>query len=171
MKDRKYMKILVLIPPLVIAAAIFLFSSQPATESTELSDRVSRSILQMMEMTGVTERMDSAAVGRWCEILSTPVRKAAHITEFTALYLSMLPALYYWAPKYRYRVLAALFLTFLYACSDEFHQLYVPGRAGQFTDVLIDCAGGAVISLVWVLRRRKHTMKEGPDFSGPSEMI
>lgn len=30
---------------------------------------------------------------------------------------------------------------FAYACTDEFHQLFVNGRTGQFTDVGIDTAG------------------------------
>ena len=36
---------------------------------------------------------------------------------------------------------------FLYACSDEIHQLFVPGRSGMFTDVLID-TGGAVTGML-----------------------
>lgn len=32
----------------------------------------------------------------------------------------------------------------LYAATDEFHQLFVPGRAGLLTDVLIDAAGAAI---------------------------
>ena len=35
----------------------------------------------------------------------------------------------------------ALLIGILYAVSDEFHQLFVPGRAGQFRDVLVDGAG------------------------------
>ncbi len=43
-------------------------------------------------------------------------------------------------------------LAVLYACTDEFHQMFVPTRDGQVTDVLID-AGGAFIALIliWVL--------------------
>ncbi|MBQ3466792.1 MAG: VanZ family protein, partial [Oscillospiraceae bacterium] len=37
--------------------------------------------------------------------------------------------------------LTGLLFCFLYACSDEFHQLFVPGRAGMFSDVLIDTVG------------------------------
>ena len=33
-----------------------------------------------------------------------------------------------------------------YAASDEFHQLFVPGRAGRVTDVLID-SGGVIFGL------------------------
>ena len=36
----------------------------------------------------------------------------------------------------------------LYAATDELHQLFVPGRAGLFTDVLIDATGAAIGLLV-----------------------
>ena len=52
-------------------------------------------------------------------------------------------------------------VTFLYACTDEIHQLFVPGRAGKFTDVLIDTTGGIImllfIALVTRVARKKHT--------------
>lgn len=31
----------------------------------------------------------------------------------------------------------------LYACTDEYHQLFVPGRSGQLRDVMIDAVGAA----------------------------
>lgn len=53
----------------------------------------------------------------------------------------------------------------LYATSDEIHQLFVPGRSGQFTDVLID-TGGVVAGYFFVVlvrlivkginKKRKH---------------
>ncbi|MBQ2251230.1 MAG: VanZ family protein, partial [Lachnospiraceae bacterium] len=44
----------------------------------------------------------------------------------------------------------AFVMTALYAATDEIHQLFVPGRAGRVTDVLIDCIGVAVITyLLW----------------------
>ena len=33
---------------------------------------------------------------------------------------------------------------FIFACSDELHQTFISGRGGQFSDVLIDCAGGMI---------------------------
>ena len=48
---------------------------------------------------------------------------------------------------------------FLYACSDEFHQAFVPGRVGQFSDVLIDMIGvllGVIsVCLVYFMKERK----------------
>lgn len=36
----------------------------------------------------------------------------------------------------------ALVLTILYALSDEIHQFFVPGRAFQFADLILDAFGG-----------------------------
>ena len=51
-----------------------------------------------------------------------------------------------------------------YAASDEFHQLFVEGRAGRVSDVLIDSAGalagvGICTLCIWLHRRRKQRQK------------
>lgn len=59
-------------------------------------------------------------------------------------------------------VLGSWVLGVLYAASDEFHQLFVPGRSGQLSDVCIDASGvllGVLVALlVWraVVRRRER---------------
>jgi VanZ family protein len=35
-------------------------------------------------------------------------------------------------------------VVFLYACSDEIHQLFVPNRSGELLDVLLDTFGGSL---------------------------
>ncbi|GAB4532846.1 MAG: hypothetical protein Fur0018_21730 [Anaerolineales bacterium] len=47
---------------------------------------------------------------------------------------------------------AAWCLSVLYALSDEFHQYFVPGRASDWQDVLVDALGAALV--VWVSRRK-----------------
>ena len=42
---------------------------------------------------------------------------------------------------------------FLYACTDEFHQLFVPGRSGNFRDVIIDTSGGVLSAILFGLKR------------------
>ena len=50
--------------------------------------------------------------------------------------------------------------TFLYACSDEMHQLFIGGRAGQFTDVLIDTCGGCLTIIFYdVLTKLKYKQR------------
>lgn len=36
----------------------------------------------------------------------------------------------------------------IYACTDEIHQLFVPGRSGQFRDVMIDSLGAFIGILI-----------------------
>ncbi|WP_027088481.1 VanZ family protein [Thomasclavelia saccharogumia] len=87
-------------------------------------------------------------------ILALLIRKTAHMSEYALL----LFFIYYGFKKtitYQYTLLLSLLITFLYACSDEFHQLFIPGRSGQFVDVLIDTAGGAFMLLIIYLWQKK----------------
>lgn len=79
------------------------------------------------------------------------VRKTAHFTEYAILgalfYLNLIQF-----PKLNSRIkklLLPILFSFLYACTDEVHQIFVPGRSAQFRDVLIDTLGasfGAIIT-------------------------
>jgi len=42
----------------------------------------------------------------------------------------------------------------LYACTDEIHQLFVPGRGAQMSDVLLDSAGAGLGIVLFVTIRR-----------------
>lgn len=71
------------------------------------------------------------------------IRKAAHFVLFASL-----GALWYnyvrnsdirkFTPGFT--IMLSLMLAAVYACVDEMHQLFVPGRSGQMGDVLIDTA-------------------------------
>lgn len=54
----------------------------------------------------------------------------------------------------------ALASVFLYAASDELHQVFVPSRTGQVSDVLVDTSGGAAGLLVLWLRRKFSRVPE-----------
>lgn len=76
------------------------------------------------------------------------IRKSAHFFEYMLLGILILHAL-------RYRLLSgaviAVFISAFYAMTDEFHQLFVPGRGGEIRDVMIDSLGaltGVVIYLI-----------------------
>jgi len=51
-------------------------------------------------------------------------------------------------------VVLALGICVLFAISDEVHQLFVPGRGGQVSDVLIDSAGASVGLGIYLLVSR-----------------
>jgi VanZ family protein len=91
------------------------------------------------------------------------VRKCAHLTEYAVFALLLWRALrkpvkndprpWIWPEAG-----LALAIIFLYAASDEFHQIFVPTRTAQVSDVFIDTAGGAASLLaLWIIGRwRKH---------------
>jgi VanZ family protein len=91
-------------------------------------------------------------------------RKLCHLTEYAVLAWLVWRAIHKPARHDRRpwrwgEAGLALGVVFAYASSDEFHQLFVPGRTGLFSDVLIDTAGGAVgLLLLWagriIIRRR-----------------
>ncbi|MFA9559333.1 VanZ family protein [Evansella sp. AB-rgal1] len=78
-------------------------------------------------------------------ILNIVLRKTGHVTAFGIL------AILFWlglrGKKYRY-FLAWLFAT-IYGAIDEYHQSFVPGRDGVFTDVLYNSAG-ALLAIVCI---------------------
>ena len=77
--------------------------------------------------------------------------KSAHLGAYAILAILLERAL----ALPRRGMALALLLTVLYAASDEFHQTFVPGRHGSFTDIVIDLAGGALgLAALSMLRRR-----------------
>ena len=85
-------------------------------------------------------------------------RKCAHLAEYAVLALLVWRALnqsknnltpWSW-PK----VGGTLLIVFLYAASDEFHQIFVPTRTPAIHDVVIDTIGGAAALLaLWLVGR------------------
>ncbi|MDB4286114.1 VanZ family protein [bacterium] len=87
------------------------------------------------------------------------LRKLAHFSEyFILLILSFRVAnLYYLPPKTFWIPLLGCFL---YACTDEFHQTFVPGRVGSPIDVGIDTLGAILgIVVIWSLYRKEILFK------------
>lgn len=66
----------------------------------------------------------------------------------------------------------ALLGVFLYACTDELHQAFVPGRACAFTDVLIDTSGGALaMVLIAMINQLQIITKSLKKFSSLSLLL
>lgn len=78
------------------------------------------------------------------------VRKTAHFTEYAILGLLFYLNLRHHSSQKQSPKFFALAILFsaLYACTDEFHQLFVPGRTGQPFDVLVDTLGATFGCLI-----------------------
>jgi VanZ family protein len=114
------------IPPLIWMGLIFVLSAQPDLPQ---------------------------APGPW---LDTLIKKAGHAGAY-----GVLTWLYQRALRPRFRTSTALRvvsvgLAVMYALSDEYHQTFVPGRKGRWSDVAVDGVGacGAMLLDWWLERRR-----------------
>ena len=76
---------------------------------------------------------------KYIEILSLIIRKLAHITEYFILGILTINCLKDYKIKNLY--ISSILFCIIYACSDEFHQLFISGRSGTIIDVLIDSIG------------------------------
>lgn len=137
---------------------IFMFSAEPDTESSELSGNVSYRIVSVVNTITASHWDENEMLDR-TELIDYPVRKCAHMSEYAIL--TLLGFVTFSFLHGRRIFLIPIGVTFLYACTDEFHQLFVPGRAGRFTDVLIDTTGGIImllfIAIVTHVARKRHT--------------
>lgn len=119
---------------------IFLFSSQNADESSELSQGFLRSFVLKFLPDNISRNQNTV------DFLEHLLRKCAHMTEYTILgvFISVQIRLYKTFRREWQKVLAAVLFVMLYASTDEFHQLFVTGRSAQVTDVMIDTCGGLI---------------------------
>ena len=116
---------------------IYLMSSQPAT----ISDSQSIGVLYLFSKLGINI---NSIFG---DLANFVVRKCAHFIEYMILALLTfnLVKLYF---NIKQVVILTIVFVFLYACSDEIHQLFVLGREGAIRDVIIDTCGGIVLVLI-----------------------
>lgn len=144
---------------LILANMIFIFvmSLESGEESGETSGRLARVVASVFErhFDEMSPVEQAAAVDRW----QHPVRKAAHMAEFGSLGALILMLLLTWRGAAWRKYLFSVAATFLYACADECHQLFIPGRGPSFWDVLWDTGGaliaGGVICLLLLYRNQR----------------
>lgn len=128
---------------------IFSMSARTGSESSDMSSPFAIEVAGMIVpgYEDMTAEEQQAVVSK----IEVIIRKSAHFTEYAILgFLACLVVRIYISGNLA-RFLCAWGFSTLYAASDEIHQLFVPGRAGQAKDVLIDSAGACAGVLMCVL--------------------
>ena len=152
-------KVLIWIPAVLMAIAIFGFSKQDGQESSGLSYKAADIILTVCDKAGIIEYNDNNKESM-IEAVQFPIRKAAHMTEYAVLAVLIMIALIVDELKgIRTAVISAV-ITIVFAVTDEIHQFYVPGRCGCVRDVLIDSAG-CIIGLIIAYAIYRNVCKSG----------
>ena len=130
-------KTILVILVVIWMGVIFMFSNQKAEESGKNSKSIIRvtivNIYKLFHGDASEEELDKIV-----EKYQYPVRKIAHFTEYFILGILIFLCFKEYNNK---NVYLMILICFLYAVSDELHQLIVPGRDCNITDVLIDTFG------------------------------
>ena len=131
---------------------ILMFSSDSGTASSKKSDLV---IINLVDVIS-NKKVNNKDRDKYIEKYVFPVRKCAHFTIYLVLGILVISLLSEYRILNFKTVLYTLLIVFLYACSDEFHQLFVSGRSSEIRDVLIVSSGGFIGSYLYSLFRRKR---------------
>lgn len=159
---RKKAGIIWLVITIIWMAVIFSFSAREADESAAMSHSVGKEIgrLVIPEFGSWSEDKQE----HFAEKIDFPVRKCAHASEYAVLGVVILGTAYSFSEDRGKRLMLLSWGTAtVYAVTDEFHQLFVPGRSCQFRDVCIDSTGALVGVLLFTLIKckiEKHREKK-----------
>lgn len=128
-----------------VMAVIFNFSSQPKDESNETSRTFAYKVLSLSE---AFRDMPEAEQEELITSTQKLFRKGAHFSIYALLGFLIYAGL---GLKGKKRLIAAPVIAASYAATDETHQLFVSGRSGQASDVLLDFCGAVVGTLLGMM--------------------
>lgn len=138
---------------IIVCIIIFKFSSEDSGKSTGTSDFIIDTIININPF---TRNLDDVKKEEIKENIKMPIRKLAHFSIYTVLGITTMLHMFTYAISKSKKMGSSLVIGMLYAISDEIHQLFVPGRSGQITDVCIDTIGVLFgIGIVLVIQNRK----------------
>ena len=137
------LKPLSFLPALLMMYIIFSFSAQTGEVSGNLSYKISYQIVEtkneILASGKVPEQLSQEAVG-----IEFYVRKAAHMTEYCLLAISISFPLYVYGVRGIWLMLLAGFVCVGFAGLDEYHQSFVDARGPSVRDVGIDSCGAMI---------------------------
>ncbi|MCI9435156.1 MAG: VanZ family protein [Bacilli bacterium] len=156
----KNKKIIIYILLISWMGLIFFFSHQSAIDSDKVSSGVIDKIIHTIEIISNHKLTDNEL-----ELISNylvfPIRKLAHFTLYFILGILFYNLIKSYIKNNKKRIIVSLLFCLLYACSDEIHQIFIPGRSGEIRDVLIDSIGSFMgIILIYVFLKRKDNKNE-----------
>ncbi|MBQ8472478.1 MAG: VanZ family protein [Bacilli bacterium] len=142
----KFNKIISLIFLIIWLLLIFYFSNQQGSVSENSSNTIINLLDKIFKL--FNQNIDITSLN----YIAFLVRKSAHMFLYFILYLLTYYAMYEFNIKKR--IYLSLIFCFLYAISDEIHQLFIPRRSFQITDILIDTIGASIAFIPIILKNK-----------------
>lgn len=141
---KKGMKLILVI---LWMGVIFFFSECSGDTSSLQSSKIVIKIIELLNLNLNTNQINT---------LTLIVRKLAHITEYFILCIFVSNYLKCYNLSSKKLLIYSFIICYLYACSDEVHQIFSKDRGPSFIDTLIDSIG----IIIWlIILRIKYKMK------------
>ena len=147
-KKINILRAILIILLLIMFGTIFNFSNQNGDKSGSLSREVTEKVTQNINSIQKLEKSEKEKV---LNKIEHHIRKLAHFSLYFTVGILAMSLMSTFDLKNIKRAEISLGISALYAVTDEFHQLFVPGRSGQVKDVLLDSCGAAVGLLILLL--------------------
>ena len=149
----KYKRTRIIISGIVVIIwmiVIFIFSAMTGEESGNLSSGLVHALLKNIPFLAESE------------LAHLVVRKLAHMTEYAILCLLIINLEKQIGFKIKLKhILIGIFISCIYAMTDEYHQSFVSERSGNIIDVGIDTLGAAIAGIaVLIVSRFKNKEKD-----------
>lgn len=153
-------KVVPIITTILIMIIIFTLSGQNSGDSSDLSRGFTAKIIDI-----IAKEMDSVQKTDLLLNIHSFIRKCAHFFIYTLLGISSLIMMknIFTVKPYSKAWTYAIILCFIYAATDEFHQLFIDGRSGEIADVLLDTAGSLFGSGIFSALRMLFNLKRRND--------
>ena len=137
---------------------IFSFSNQNGTDSGSLSKKITKILTDKIEY---IQKMENSNKEKCLKKIEHVVRKLAHFSIYALCGILLISLMLTFKIKNLLRIGISFSLGLIYAISDEIHQSFIPGRAAQATDVLIDTLGiifriFLVLIIYRLIKKQKH---------------
>ncbi len=144
------------------ALIIFNFSAMDTNESNSKSIGIISKVIEISvkitNKVGITnidlsnnEKLELA------NKLNYPLRKVMHASVYFILAFLLLIAFKHKELIINKNIILSLIICFIFACTDEYHQTFVNGRTGLFSDVLIDFSGSIIGTFIfYIINRHKY---------------
>ncbi len=132
-------KLLLYIAIIFVSVQIFNASSQVATESAEMSGKITKKVVDVIAKVKKVEPEKKEDLFNSVHLV---IRKTAHFAEYALLTLLVFLLTKCYKLKNFWCFLISLGYCIIFAASDEIHQLFVSGRSGEIRDVILDFCGG-----------------------------
>lgn len=145
---KKYLLIINFILLIIWMGVIFNFSSDNGSTSSSKSERFLIKVVEIFKKDELSDVDKQEIINKYGYL----IRKCAHMFSYFILSILSFLLLYQILALKPITIFYTFIFCFIYAITDEIHQVFIPDRVGSIIDVLIDSCGSLIFLLLPTIR-------------------